>query len=117
MHPIKNYYFIGGSSVYLFIQWIRSSTLNLPPFINDYWSDFLFVPLLLFFTVWALRIIKRDQSIVISNPMLFFVWLFVSFIFEYYLPQKSTIYSSDNIDVFMYFLGTVSFYFLQKKID
>ena len=115
MHPLKNYYFITGCLLYLFVQLCRTLSIKFPILINSYLTDLLFIPLLLFFTIWLLRIIKRDKKIKLSVFKLIFTWLFISIVFEYYLPQKNSIYTADIVDVFMYFFGTVSFYFLQKK--
>lgn len=116
MHPIKNGYFIGSSIGYLIIQFLRYQNVPIPEIINSYGTDFLFMPLLLLFSLWLTRVIKREKKIFFSKLMLLVVFVYISIVFEFYLPQKSNIYVQDKIDIVMYFLGTVSFYFLQKKV-
>lgn len=116
MHPIKNYYFFVGSFLYLMIQLTRRLSIKTPSFINSYLTDFLFIPLLLLLTIWLIRLIKRDENLILSISMLIFNWIVVSIVFEYYLPQKNSLYIGDKLDVLMYFLGTICFYFLQNKI-
>lgn len=115
MHPVKNSYFILGSLSYLLLQFCRQQHLFIPKLINSYATDLLFMPLLFMATLWLTRIVKRTPNLVFSIPMLIVVFVYVSVVFEYYLPQKSSIYVQDSIDVLMYLLGTILFYFLQKK--
>jgi hypothetical protein len=117
MHPIKNSYYILGSLSYLLIQFCRQQDLIIPELLNNYVTDFLFMPLLLLTTLWLTRLIKRKKQLVFSVPMLITVFIYVSFVFEYYLPQTSTVYTADYLDIVMYFFGTVFYYFLQKKIE
>lgn len=116
MHTIRNGYFIGGSICYLIIQFLRFQNVQVPVFINSYGTDLLFMPLLFLFSHWLTRIIKRIPDLKFSIGMLFVVFIYISFIFEIYLPQTSKVYVQDDIDVAMYFLGTIGFYFLQKRV-
>ncbi|MCT4581561.1 MAG: hypothetical protein N4A35_09105 [Flavobacteriales bacterium] len=116
MHPVKNIYFIVFSVVYLFVQLFRKLEVQLPELLNSYGTDLLFMPLLLSFALWMTRLIKRDHALTLTLPMLLVTFLFVSFIFEYYLPARSSIYTADKIDVVMYFLGGIIFYYLQNRI-
>lgn len=115
MHPIKNFFFLGGSLLYLLIQIFRYFAFPLPSLINGYLTDFLFPILLFLFTLWLLRIIKRDNQIKLTNLMLIVGCVFVSVVFEFFLPLKNGVYVADKLDVIMYSLGTFSFSFLQKK--
>lgn len=117
MHPIFNRFFLLGSLSYISIQFTRWQKCKIPVFINNYLTDFLFIPLLLMFTLFLLRIIKREKVLKLNVTMLLVSVVFTSFVFEYYLPQKSNIYTSDMYDVFVYGLGGVSFYFLQQKMQ
>ncbi len=116
MHPIKNTYFIAFSVAYLLIQSCRKLGVYLPELLNSYGTDLLFMPLLLSFSLWMTRFIKRDKTIILTVPMLLVVLLFVSFIFEYYLPMRSPIYTADKMDVVMYLLGGIIFYYFQSRI-
>lgn len=116
MHPIKNSCFISFSVIYLLIQLARKLQFQLPELINSYVTDLLFMPLLLLFALWLTRIIKRDQSIKLTITMVLVVFVLVSTIFEYYLPLSNNIYTADSIDVLMYLLGGIIFYYLQNRI-
>lgn len=116
MHPIKNVFFITFSAIYLTIQLIRKLKVEIPEVINSYVTDFLFMPLLLMFSLWLTRVVKRDLTIKLTIPMIVISVILISFIFEYYLPKTSLLYTADKIDVLMYLLGGVSYYYIQNRI-
>lgn len=115
MSILKNVYFISFILLYLFVQFCRHYKIYLPEIINSYFTDFLFMPLLLILTLHITRKIKRDNNIVFSIPMLLVAFLYVSFIFEYYFPNFNSKHTADKIDVVMYFFGTIFYYIIQKR--
>ncbi len=116
MHPIKNIFFVGFSTIYLIIQSTRKLGFYIPEVLNSYVTDYLFIPLLLMFSLWLTRVVKRDVTIKLTLPMIVISVILISFIFEYYLPQTSLLYTADKIDVLMYLLGGVSYYYIQNRI-
>jgi len=69
----------------------------------------------LMFTLWLTRIIKRDPKLVFSNYLIFTIFLYVTLVFEFFLPLKNSIHIADWVDILMYGLGGAIFLFLQKK--
>lgn len=116
MHPVKNNIFVVFSIIYLIIQGARKFSFYIPELLNSYLTDFLFIPLLLMFSLWLTRVVKRDLTIKLTTPMIVISVILISFIFEYYLPQTSLLYTADKIDVLMYLLGGLSYYYIQNCI-
>lgn len=65
------------------------------------------------------RFIKREPRLKIAPVLLFFQTSIVALYFELYLPfysPRSTEYTSDLIDVLMYFIGAILFLIVQKRL-
>jgi len=65
------------------------------------------------------RFIKRDSTLKVPPFLLFFQTGLISLYFELYLPyysSRSTEYTSDLMDVLMYFIGAFLFLILQKRL-
>lgn len=113
---IINPYFLSFISIYVMIRCLRAHHVNLPAWVNGQVNDLICIPVILLVTLCFLRIIKRNERIEINVFLIGLVCLEFSVVFEWYLPQKSTIYTGDSMDVIMYFLGGIIFYFVQRKI-
>lgn len=100
-----------GTLVYL----LQFFNVKLPLSINNYLNDFLIIPIVLSLSLLVLRLIRKDSSFTISIAIILYVFFFYSVFFEYYMPKISTRYTSDIVDVLMYFFGSVWFWILQKK--
>lgn len=112
---LNNWFFKLGILFYASIFIGRRIGWHYPDLINSYASDFLFIPILLFLTLWILQKIKKDNSIRISKLQILAAVLYATLLFEYYLPKQNTIYTRDHIDALMYGIGGVVFYYLQKR--
>ncbi len=111
-------WFFGFFGLYFIVRYIRANWLDAPSFIRYYFTDLLFVPTMCLFALFFVRLLKRDQKLTISLPLIFVQILLVSLYFEWYLPNyRSHIhpYTSDAWDVLMYVLGGLIFWRLQKK--
>ncbi len=86
-----------------------------PSLIQNYFSDLLALPLTLGLALWLLRIYTRNSSYKLSLLKVFVVFVYFSVVFEWYLPQKSNIYTSDIWDVMAYFLGGFLYWFAQES--
>lgn len=92
--------------------------LPLPVFINNYVNDLLCFPLLLGAMTFGIRFLKKDTSFAFPAGFIVLLASYYSFYFEFYLPKVNTRYTSDWIDVFLYFIGgLVYYYFMKKKIN
>ncbi len=109
------YYFyfsiITGSFVYLASLY----SVNLPSIIRFYVNDFLIVPIVLSICLYILRWSRGDAEYKIPFWIILYMSLFYTVIFEYLLPQTNIRYTSDIIDVVLYFVSGFLFYQLQKK--
>lgn len=96
-----------------FVQLImKRNHFYLPSAINNYLADLLCVPILLAITLFLLRKFKKLPNLQLSLPMIVFVCVYVSIVFEYILPLYSARYTSDILDVVAYFVGGATYYFL-----
>lgn len=86
-------------------------------FIKYHLTDLFFIPVLLSASVLLTKIIKRDNKLLYLKPLdIGIVIFFVSIYFEWYLPNfnNPNQYTSDYIDIIMYFVGGLIFWFIQK---
>ena len=115
MNRYTTYYFyfslLVGSLVYSFQKF---TAIQVPMYLNNYLNDFLFTPIILFVCLKVIIAIKRDIQYRLPLWIILYVCLMVSLAFEYYFPKILMRYTSDLIDVLLYFLSGFLFYFLQN---
>ena len=99
----------------LAIYTMQRLNLPLPSLINNYVNDFLCLPLLLGAMEFVIRRLKKDYSFQFSFWFVVFLAFYYAVYFEYYLPKVNSRYTSDWIDVVLYFSGGLIFYFSQRK--
>lgn len=108
-------YFIGsliiGTGIYL------SSTLGivLPRVVRFYVNDFLIIPMVLTVLLYIVRKAQNKCQKTISLFNILYLCLLYSVLFEFWLPKFHQRYTYDIIDVCLYFLSGILFYFLQKE--
>ncbi len=108
-------YFIGsvliGSCIYL------SSVFGivLPRIIRFYVNDFLIIPMVLTVLLYTVRKTQNNRHKTISIFNILYLCLLYSLIFEFWLPKFQQRYTGDMMDVCLYFLSGILFYFLQKE--
>ena len=104
---------------YFMIRFIRFEFPTAPDFIRFHLTDLLFVPAMALFALIAVRLVKNDLSLKITPLLVFFQTVIISIYFELYLPYyspRANEYTSDFIDIIMYFSGALLFLVLQKRI-
>jgi hypothetical protein len=74
------------------------------------------MPLLLSYTLILIRKIKKLPEFVLSWQMIAFATVYVSVVFEVMLPYFSKRFTRDLVDVVMYVLGGIVYYWGQKKL-
>ena len=84
----------------------------LPTIINNYLNDLLYIPLILGTIEFTIRRIKKDSSFKLPFGFVIFLAISYSFYFEYYLPQVNSRYTADWIDVILYFVGGIAYFFI-----
>lgn len=89
--------------------------VSMPRLINNYLNDLLCMPLVLGAVTFIIRYLKKDKTFQLSLFFVLFMAGYYSFYFEYYLPKVNVRYTSDLIDVALYFIGSIGFYYFQKR--
>lgn len=98
--------------IYCIVRLARNHTDNV--FVSFYATDLLFIPVAGLFSLFFVRLIKRDKEIVVSWYQILLFVFFSSWYFEWCLPKQGY-YVPDVWDVVMYFFGGIIFYFLQFR--
>lgn len=111
---MRNFLFISSLTVAVFIYASSLLSLTLPSVIRSYANDFLCIPLVLETCRRCASWILKINNLQLNLFTIFSVCLYFSTYFEYYLPTFNVRYTGDWIDVMLYLIGGVIFYFLQK---
>ena len=85
---------------------------TLPVIINNFLNDLLYIPLILGTIEFVIRRLKKDSSFKLPLGFVIFLACSYSFYFEYYLPQVNSRYTADWIDVILYFVGGIAYFFI-----
>lgn len=96
------------------IYYRQSVDLYLPWYVNDYLNDLLCIPLVLGLLSFMIRYLKNDNSFQFSLSFITGLALYYSLYFEFYLPEVNSRYTSDWIDILLYFFGGILFYAYQR---
>jgi hypothetical protein len=102
---------------YLLVRWYRPMSDSL--FIRHHLTDVLFVPAMCLFALIFVRFFKRDNTIVIPWYYVLIQTALISIYFEWYLPTfhgRPGWYTTDWIDVIMYFTGAGIYLLLQRPL-
>lgn len=91
--------------------------IPLPLLVNNYLNDLLCIPLVLGALIFIIRKIKHDPKFKLPLGFIFILSSYYAIYFEYYLPKINSRYTSDWIDVVLYFLGGILFYLFQRVRD
>jgi hypothetical protein len=93
---------------------LQKAQLPLPQWVNNYWNDLLCIPLVLGALTYSIRWLKKDDKFEFSLGFVIVLSSYYAIYFEYYLPKNNSRYTSDWIDVLLYFSGGLLFYLFQK---
>ena len=88
--------------------------IYLPEILNNYANDLLCLPLVLGFILFMIKRLKKDKNFELPLIFVLILAVYYSVYFEYYLPKVNPRYTSDWIDVLLYFVGAIGFYSYQK---
>ncbi|WP_299521505.1 hypothetical protein [Winogradskyella sp.] len=100
-----------GTAIYV----AQKQHFELPRIINNYVNDFLIVPICLTISLALLRLTRNDKGYYLRIYPVLYLALFYAVLFEFVLPQYYERYTSDPIDIILYFLSAILFYTLQRK--
>ena len=99
----------------LTIYTMQRLNLSLPTIVTNYANDLLYLPLVLGAIEFLIRRLKRDSSFKLSLGFVIFLACAYSIYFEYYLPKANARYTADWIDVILYFVGGIAYFFIGNK--
>lgn len=85
----------------------------MPDLINSYATDLICMPFVFIICLFFVRLLKRDNTLVIKPWIIALLCLQYIVVFEIILPMKSSIYTADFIDAVMYIIGSIIFFFMQ----
>ena len=85
---------------------------SLPTIINNYLNDLLYIPLVLGVIEFIIRRLKKNSSFKLPIGFVIFLAVSYSFYFEYYLPKINPRYTADWIDLILYFVGAIAYFFI-----
>ncbi|WP_339611349.1 hypothetical protein [uncultured Planktosalinus sp.] len=112
---LKNIFIQVALLISLTIYTCQVTGIGLPAIINNYVNNLLCMPLVLTSCLIVLQKIKSNNRITIPIFVIASVTLYYILFFEWYLPTVNPRYTADLIDVCLYIVGGVIFYFLQNK--
>ena len=84
----------------------------LPTILNSYLNDLLYIPLVLGGIEFLIRRLKKDSSFKLPLGFVIFLAISYSIYFEYYLPKINPRYTADWIDLILYFVGAIAYFFI-----
>lgn len=100
--------------VALVIYTLQRLNITLPSLIDHYVNDFLCLPIVLGLISFVIRWLKKDAKYRFPFAFNIFMASYYSFYFEYYLPKHNLRYTTDWIDVLLYFSGALTYFFYEK---
>ena len=84
-------------------------------FIDSYFDDVLFIPLVVGFALLLQRYVTKRYDFVYSNLIIVLIWVYACIMYEWVYP-KFFPYTADWFDLLAYAVGALIFkYFLNKK--
>ncbi len=104
----KIYILMCLTAIYIFTM--QKIGLFLPAIISNYVNDLLCLPLVLGGISFAIRLLKKDEYFRFPLTAILLMAAYYSVYFEYYLPKNNPRYTSDWVDVVLYFTGALLFY-------
>ena|ERR1700733_2992492 len=115
MKTLLNPWFLAGCVVWLIVIILRKTGHPLP-YLNGYLTDAFAIPVIANLGLWFQRVfIYKTNYYVLSAWHVVFIVAYVSLVFEGILPWFSVKYTADWIDVLLYCVGGVFFYWVMNK--
>lgn len=108
--PLFKSYFLIALAGYIFVRLGRIGWYTPNEWVNNYLTDFLCMPIILTICLVGVRFFKRIPQFHLNQLMIFGMTAFYAFLFEYMLPNSSSLYTADFVDVIMYFAGAIFYW-------
>ena len=93
-----------------FFRWVQHPL----PWLNNYLTDFVFVPVIAHMSVSFIRWLLKDSTCSFPVSYLLCMALYAAIVFEYAMPRFSPVYTGDWGDVLAYFLGALFYYYVHQ---
>lgn len=103
-------------AVYAVLFFMKKSGIYYP-FFSDYLADLICLPIVL--TISRFLIIKLTSvgsGFELSPAKIIVATCYIAIVFEFLLPNFSSNYQSDMLDIVAYFLGASAYYIFRKTI-
>ena len=101
--------------VALTIYTLQRLQVSLPFLVNYYGNDLLYIHLVLGAIEFLIRRLKSDSTFKVSLGFIIFLAISYSIYFEYYLPKVNARYTADWVDVILYCVGGIGYFFIGNK--
>ena len=115
MLTLKRFYLPFFSMLGLTIYMTQKLMIPLPLFANNYLNDLLCMPIVLKICQYAVRFIKKDKHINIPVKISLVLTILYALYFEFLLPKFNARYTTDFIDVILYFMGFMFFLWIENE--
>lgn len=116
MRTLLNPWFIAGCIIWVIIMATRRFGHPLPMFINGYVDDAFAVPVIANLGLCFQRVVViQNNYYVLSAGKVIFIVVYLTLVFEVFLPYISHTYVSDWKDATLYVFGGFFFYYVMNK--
>jgi hypothetical protein len=116
MKTLLNPWFIAGCVIWAIVITTRKLGHPMPPLINGYVDDLFAVPVIANLSLWYMRkLVIRSDYYVLSAWKVVFIVIYLTLVFEIFLPFISKKYTGDWIDAGSYVVGGFFFYFVMNR--
>lgn len=110
----KNYFgvFLAVAGV---IYCCQRLNVSIPDWVNNYVNDLICMPIVLYVCQTSVRYLRKEKHIFLPFPLILFIAVGYSIYFEYFLPERNLRYTADAVDVVLYGMGALFFYFMENR--
>jgi hypothetical protein len=116
MKTLLNPWFIAGCVIWALVITARKLGHPMPPLFNNYIDDAFAVPVIANFSLWYMRkVVIGSEYYVLSAWKVAFIVIYLTLVFEVFLPFISKTYTGDWIDTGLYAFGGLFFYFVMNR--
>lgn len=103
-------------AVYIVLFFMKKSGMYYP-FYSDYLADLICLPIVLTISRFAIiKLTSVGSDFELSPAKIIVATCYIVAVFEFLLPNFSSNYQSDMLDIVAYFLGALGYYIFRKRI-
>lgn len=109
MRTITHPLFIFLALVYTFYYFLKQTDFVFPVLISNYLADLLSIFLVNTFALWAIRKIQNNPHLELPPYLILLSIVLFTLLFEVLLPQQSSVYIYDPLDILCYFISGMTY--------